>query len=519
MPDTLSADEVRQLTGNTSTTSPMGGPAPSNPSIFSQVGTGALDFINNNPVSKSLTSLSALPVQLLAKGLGQPDPYAGGIGAHGGPLPTAQVTSSDQPAGQWAASELGNAATAGSLFLPVGDIAAGAGAGLAKFAPQALKPAAGFLGRVGAQATFGGGLGAAGALQNGQTDPGTIANAAGIGAITGGGLATAGELGSALVNSFASATSEGRLTSQKNGLKTLTNAFNDNSTAETNPIKTFEENGFTSKLKVDNGRINVDGLTNQARTGAIDQSIGEIQDKATELVKNMPGGVDTTQFQNDVVEAIKQNPAIRDAGNVSRALADVQRRFADYRSSFGNTVPFQAINGVKVAMNKVWNPEEVDVARTVGDVARGYLYNTGGSSDVVAAQGGKELQSLMQNEAELIKARNFAEKLNGTVVRGGKLGKYFAQSAGLTVGGGIGGGIGSFFGPAGIAVGAPAGAAMGEELMRHGVNAAQSNYFNPLFSSSARNFQSLLQSPAAGLVSRTTKGMLIPSLVGNQPKQ
>lgn len=133
------------------------------------VGAGVLNFINNNPVSKGITSLAALPVQLAAKGLGQPDPYAKGIGTQTGNLKPADVTTySGKTGGQFATEEAGNALQAGSLLFPYGRVA--------KFAGEATAPLLGntlgrFTGNVASGALGGYGIDVASNLQGGKSVP------------------------------------------------------------------------------------------------------------------------------------------------------------------------------------------------------------------------------------------------------------------------------------------------------------------------------------------------------------
>lgn len=102
------------------------------------VGAGAINLLNNNPVSRGIVSLAALPTQGLAKLMGQPDPFAGGIGgSQGGMIKPVGVTSSDQPMGDFLKEEAGNAATVGSLFIPAGKIAGATQQALTKVLPNA----------------------------------------------------------------------------------------------------------------------------------------------------------------------------------------------------------------------------------------------------------------------------------------------------------------------------------------------------------------------------------------------
>ncbi len=462
---------------------------------------GALNFVNNNPVSKSITSLAALPVQLgvkainAAAGTHYPDPYAGGIGIGPG---APQVTSSDQSAGGFAEQEAGNALTAASLFVPAARVAEGAAPflspALGRFAPAAA--------RVGTQSVLGALQGLAGGMQQGQSGA-DLKNSAEFGATLSGGLSTAGEFGSALLSSLASNTAESRLGDQMNRLKTLQNSYDDNSTfvkdpttgvyvAQTNPVKTLTDTGLIKGLTVVDGRVNTDGV----ETG-IQNMLAAQDSKAAELVAAIPGNVSLEDYKNAVVDAVKNNPQIRDAGKVQTALAEVERRFADYGESFGENVTYPQLNNIRIAMNREFNPEMRDVARTIGDSARTMLYDK--------ATGSPELQDLMATQGQLLKAQNFVDRLRGTVVRGGRLGKYLADM----VGSGVGTAIGATFGPVGMAVGSVLGAAATDRAM----GTYQNNFFNPITARMAGPLDRFVSGSTAQAVSRLGKATLIPTAV------
>lgn len=364
---------------------------------------------------------------------------------------------------------------AGSTALGVGtlipglDVFAGAGeaAKAAEGATDVAKAAPGLLSSVGKNAALGAGFGVSGALGQGQTDPTKIAESGLLGAGTGGVL---GGIGGVLSDKFSAAgtTAEDRLSTQTNRLKTLQKAFADNSRpasaiqAGTDPISTMSQNDLIKGLKVANGKVDASALTNPQDTGTLDNLIEDHSNQASALVKSMKGGIPLDSFKNAVLDAVANNPAIRDAGDLNRAESEVERRFASYSRSFGDLLPFTAVDGIRAAMNRIYDPAERDVARTIGDTARNYLYNGDGANTA--------LKSLMQNEGELIRAKNFTEKLHGTTVPGGKLHKYIAELIGGAVGAGLGKAV-----PFGDVVGIPAGAYVGGKLE----DMAQGRYFNP----------------------------------------
>lgn len=453
-------------------------------STATNIAGGALNFINNNPVSKSLTSLAALPVQLIAKSLGQPDPYANGIGTGPG---AAHVTSSDQPLNKFAEEEAGNALTAGSLFVPVGDIAGAAGATASKLAPFAPR-LAGAAARVGTQAAFGAGMGLAGGMQQGQNAD-ELKSSATTGALLGGGLAAAGELGSAIVDNFAANTPESRLLAQKDRLKTLQNAYAD---SKTDPVATLTDTGLVSKLKVIDGKVNTEDVES-----ALDNLQGGVNQEARQIVKGMTGTVPLDDFKAQVEDQIKNNATIRGSGGMTRALSKIESMFDDYKQSYGDNLSYQNINEIRTSMNRYFDPETVDVERAVGNAARDALYD--------ANTGSPALKSVMAQWGQLEDARNFTEKLRGTAVRGGRLGKYLADMTGA----GVGAAVGSALGPFGTGAGAAAGGVAADKVM----GAYQKSFFNPTLTGSASNLSRFIAAPTTQAIGRIAKPLIISGAV------
>jgi hypothetical protein len=379
------------------------------------------------------------------------------------------------------AGDLGTSALGAASLIPGADVvadpleAARAGEGAVEAAGAATKTP-GLLARLAGSNTaknvgYGAGYGLSGSLGNGQTDPSKILENTALGAVGGGVLGKIGDTIGGALTSKAGEGAESRLADQTNRLKTLSNSFKNNSTKDSNPISTLTENGLTKDLEVtQDGRVNAEGLTNPQQTGSLDNLIQTHSDKASDLVKSMTGGVPTDEYRNTVLSAIKNNPDIVNAGNVSKASKEVNRIFDDYTESYGQELPYTAIDAIRARMNKVYNPDEIDVARTIGDTARKTLYE--GDS------GNPELKATMQNEAKLIRAKNFVEKLHGTVVKGGRLGKYVSE----LVGAGAGGAVGHLLGPVGEGVGTIAGAGIGKLASK----AVQGNYFDPLGGKLAR---------------------------------
>lgn len=375
----------------------------------------------------------------------------------------------------------------GTTALTVGTIAQPE-LGLARLG---LEGGAGIAARVGANAAIGAGFGASGALGAGDTNGAQIGQKALLGAGVGGLLGGAGEVLGGVANKFGAPTPESRLTEQTQRLKTLDKAYKENSNAAlgTNPIKTLltttadDGKPLIAGLKTTQGKVNASALTNETGTGTIDNAIETHSEAASNLVKSLQGpGVPLTDFEAAIKQDLQSDPTIRGTLTLPKALATVDSKLESARMSYGDTLPWTAIDEIRAGMNKIYDPTERDVARVIGDTSRTLLYN--GDSTNVA------LKSAMQNEAELIRARNFVQKLHGTTVPGGKLGRYFAQA----IGSGIGGAAGSVAGPFGTAAGIPIGAYSADRIEQM----MQSHYFNPVGRGAARATSKFLKGHLVG---------------------
>lgn len=360
--------------------------------------------------------------------------------------------------------------------------------------------AANVAGRIGVQGVLGAGMGAAGALAGGNTSASGIAKNALLGAGISGGVAGAGELGSALVSSMSNNSGASRLMDKTNDLSTLKRAFNNASTATTDPISTMDQNNLIKDLRVVDGKIDVSGITNPGRTGSLDNLIDQQQQMGTQAVAGMQGGIPTTDFKDQVIGAIKNNSNLKAAGKIASTTNEISKMFDDYQSSYGDTIPYKDVNDIRVAMNKQFNPDTWDAEKAIGNAARGVLYNAADDTTALANGGGvmstgskganaATLKSAMQNEQELINAKEFMNTLDTKAVKGGRLGKMFAG----VIGSGVGAAVGSAAGPFGTIAGSVAGDVAANKAMGF----AQSNYFNPISGRAGNSLKNFISSPAA----------------------
>lgn len=423
-----------------------------------------LDQLTNNPISKGIQTL--FPGQQVGNAIGTEiakltSPESGQSGIAPGPTPL-QV-----------AGDVGQ----GALML----------GSLGAAAPETA------LGRIGLQAGIGAGFGATGALAQGKTGIGDIATQTAVGGALGGGLQAVGEGVSNALSNLAERGPESQLENQANRLKTLSNSLEENTTymkdpatgqivEKTNPIKTMVQEGLIPT--VDDGKVNA-----QAVKEGLDQLIQGQEDQAASIVKTLDGTVPAEDIENDLKNAVKSSSTIRGQLKLPQALSEVDSRMSSLRMSYGEDIPYQALDEIRRGMNREFDPEKRDVARIIGDSMRGYLYGESGSP---------ELQQVLAREGDLIKARDFAEKLHGTAVKGGRLGKYFAQLIGGMAGGSVGG-------PVGVLAGGWAG--------DKALSLAQRNTFEPIGSRTAGALSNAINSPVGQATSRAAKVELLRQLL------
>lgn len=372
-------------------------------------------------------------------------------------------------------------------------------------AEGASKVAPGLLSAVGKNTALGAGFGATGAVGQGDTNLGDIAKSTVEGATTGGVLGGIGHGVSGLLENAAGKTGEANLKEFTTVRKTLNKALMDNSrpaTAEagaTDPISTLAQNGLIKDLKTTQGKIDGDALTNGNGTGKLDSLIEGHSQDASQLVKELAEqpGIPLDQFKASAEADIKNDPGIRGSLTIPKALSVLDSKLESARISYGDTLPFDAIDEIRKGMNSVYDPNDRDAARVIGDTARNFLYHGDGTNAA--------LKSAMANEAELIRARNYVQKLHGTA-----MGKGMQKIAHEIIGSGIGGTIGSMGGPIVAGVGAAATGA----ATKMAEDAISSNKFDPLGTKVARGLLNASKKKIPQIAGRVAKVGLMKAASG-----
>lgn len=199
--------------------------------------------------------------------------------------------------------------------------------------------------------------------------------------------------------------------------------------------------------------VNTDGLIKtKGKGGPVEQYKAQTIDGAENVVRNNLERLGE-KVKLDVVEKVLMdnvNKSGLEGADLVSALKSVKKEIDGYRlkADADGTVPLTLIHDAKISTTKGINyqtpPEKAtyrkSVARGLKEVVeKNSSFNVG----EVNAEIGKYLQDI-----------KYLESLDGKRVKGGKLGKYFAQTAGNVVGAVAGTLVG---GPIGTAIGAVAG--------------------------------------------------------------
>lgn len=166
---------------------------------------------------------------------------------------------------------------------------------------------------------------------------------------------------------------------------------------------------------------------------------------------------------------------------VDADLAVYQREYAQNGTISG--VSLDDIKNAKYSISN-WNDEDAQISdKSVARVAKETIYNGTKNADL------KQLNTEM---SRYYSARDVLDAVDNKIVRGGRLGKYFARTLGTA--------IGSHFGPIGALVGMYTGDALEGAAMQH--------QFNPLMSGIMG--KGSLETPTPTSVANTTEALAQP---------
>lgn len=246
--------------------------------------------------------------------------------------------------------------------------------------------------------------------------------------VTNAAIGTAIPIGGAILSkslkSIAAANPKGRLTQMKDSLQSLHNAYESG-------IKYSYENG--KKVEVSNPiKTMIDMKTIPVvKNGKADTSevVQKMNDKLGELSSAYKASIDPNktisidELWNKVSTNIKRDKYLKSSGQVGNTLSKAESIIKDYRNSYGDNIPLNTVDDIRMTMNSKYDPDLKDAFRAVGDSARRVMYENIPSA-----------RDMLSKEGEILSARNFAESMNNKVVKGGRLGNYVGQVLGATIG-------------------------------------------------------------------------------------
>lgn len=161
--------------------------------------------------------------------------------------------------------------------------------------------------------------------------------------------------------------------------------------------------------------------------------------------------VDEDQILNQIESVLKQDPALKESGNITSTRKLAKEIFEGYKNDNDgrSTFTIPEIQAFKKAQYKQANRFKVgatpDYTKADGHtiVAKAFKEIIEKNVDDVA------IKELNREYGRVISLMEYLAKVNGTTVKGGRLGKYFARSIGAVAGNAGGGPIGALIGAVG----------------------------------------------------------------------
>ena len=215
------------------------------------------------------------------------------------------------------------------------------------------------------------------------------------------------------------------------------------------PLQTAIEYGANKNYKIADGKVNFDAT--------IENLNSQIPNNVEALVKRLDvegKTLSVDEFRQAIVDGI--NSADTTQVFKKQLIDKLDSELKWYKDTYPNDqIPMSELYKRKVELDKVYNPETIDLNRSMGDSIRTKLYNA--TEDGI-------IKDLLNENRKIINARDLLIKANNATVRGGRIG----TAMGRLLGTGIGGAFGSVGGPLGASVGGMAGAGIGDAIAKVG---------------------------------------------------
>jgi len=348
-----------------------------------------------------------------------------------------------------AIAEIGSYPLGGVEFAPATQLLKqGIKTGTAQLIKQGLKG----VGRFAATEGVAGALGNVGAgLQEDEVTAGKIAGDAVVGFLAGAGLSTAGAGLLSNAGRFALKTQEVFTPNLLRNIypegsdaiidvatQNIRKGWNDTFDA-TKPIS--RKNAELLKKGVDVGDVytrynivpDIDPATGRLNVDSSISDMGEILDSYYTNIGEYLSRFDNKrvsmdQLEEQVIRDILNNKEYVSEGITQKVGKTVADKFADWRSTYGNSLTPSQINDIRRSMNRNWNEDATVRAgeRSIGDLMRKTLDGVTGSDAI---------RKVHKEVGQLITARDFLDKnLRNQVLGGGRASTLIARILGTLIG-------------------------------------------------------------------------------------
>jgi len=219
----------------------------------------------------------------------------------------------------------------------------------------------------------------------------------------------------------------------QNRYKTVNKAYTENTKTITNPdgtkttitpVDTFGKYNITPEIK--SGKIQMGSYkTGEGALGKIKTEVSNIDAIIDTTLKNTGQKIGLENLRNEVIARAKADPQLRQSGEVQSTINKINSKFKDFQNSYGDALDIAEINNIRKIANRDWKVDTHDASRVLGDAARDVVYSA--TPDMA-------VRTLLFEQGNLLAAKNYANKLNGTAVVGGRLGNYAMRTIGAVIG-------------------------------------------------------------------------------------
>lgn len=192
------------------------------------------------------------------------------------------------------------------------------------------------------------------------------------------------------------------------------------------PIDTFSK--YNVAPVIEKGSIQMgDWMNDKGELGKLRARYNELDSQIDTKLIDSGKVTKLEDMKNIAIEMIKNNEDFKREATVSKNLQKIESMFEDYKMSYGDSISNTEVNQIRKRMNdpRLFDPERMDADRIIGDVARKIVYDTTPNGEV---------RNLLLKQGEILSAKKYAEKINGSKVVGGKLNNYALRLIGAGIG-------------------------------------------------------------------------------------